>query len=240
VAGRRRRSRRQHHLAPLTPRPSGEAHPRARPGISACGDLISLGTGAGGVWRSRAGTTSCTRWLPLALALMTHHRSARERRGVGAAVGLRPVRARTTSSRARRSSPRPSSSRTSAPRTSPGARVRVPLHRISKGEWGPSKSAARAGRRARRLAAALAELNRPESERFPCSGSGKLLPQPTFRAPPPGYNGIPFPFMRRSSSSGRLPTLWHTSPCKTTRTQPTSMGSRTRCWRRGVFIAEPE
>ncbi|KAJ7843027.1 hypothetical protein B0H13DRAFT_2364968, partial [Mycena leptocephala] len=89
------------------------------------------------------------------------------------------------------------------------------------------------------LAAALAELNTPEFEGFPCSGSGKLPPQPTFRAPPPGYNRIPSPFMRRSSSSGRLPTLWHTS--RETRTQPTSMDSRTRCWAEGCGgIAEPE
>ncbi|KAJ7871773.1 hypothetical protein B0H13DRAFT_2059945 [Mycena leptocephala] len=137
-----------------------------------------------------------------------------------------------TSSRARCSSSRPRSSRTSAPRTSPGVRVRAPPHRISKREL-ETKQDRRARRKARKkmrhLAAALAEPSTPEFEGFPCSGSGKLPPQPTFRAPPSG----------RSSSSGRLPTLWHTSPRKTTRTQPTSMGSRTRCWRRGVMCRSP-
>ena len=89
-------------------------------------------------------------------------------------------------------------------------RVRAPPHRISKGEL-ETEQDRRARRKARKkmrhLAAALAELNTPEFERFPCSGSGKLLPQPTFRAPPQGYNGIPSPFMRRSSNSGRLPML---------------------------------
>ncbi|KAF7348843.1 hypothetical protein MVEN_01404300 [Mycena venus] len=51
----------------------------------------------------------------------------------------------------------------------------------------------------RRLAAALAEPHAPEFEWFPGSGSGDLPQQLTFRAPPPGYNGIPSPFMRTPS-----------------------------------------
>jgi hypothetical protein len=191
VAGRLRRSQRQRHLAPLAPRPPGEARPRTCPGISACGDSICLATGAGRAWRSRAGTTPCTRRLPLALALMTHHRRSRSGTAPGCEHG-RPF------SRAWCSSPRPRSSRTSASRTSPGVRVRASPHRISKGEL-ETKQDRRARRKTRKkmrhLAAALAEPNTPEFEGFPCSGSGKLPPQPTFRASPSGYNGIPSPFM---------------------------------------------
>ncbi|KAJ7822584.1 hypothetical protein B0H13DRAFT_2376591 [Mycena leptocephala] len=79
-----------------------------------------------------------------------------------------------------------------------GARARAPPYRISKGQL-ETEQDRRARRKARKkmrhLAAALAEPNTPEFEGFPCSGSGKLPPQPTFRASPSGYNGIPSPFM---------------------------------------------
>ncbi|KAJ7919796.1 hypothetical protein B0H13DRAFT_229423 [Mycena leptocephala] len=115
--------------------------------------------------------------------------------GVGAAVGLRPgVSADDLFARAVLES----ASRTSAPRTLPGVRVRAPPHRISKEEL-ETEQDRRARRKARKkmrhLAAALAEPNTPEFEGFPCSRSGKLPPQPTFRAPPSGYDGIPSLFM---------------------------------------------
>ncbi|KAF7348836.1 hypothetical protein MVEN_01403600 [Mycena venus] len=57
----------------------------------------------------------------------------------------------------------------------------------------------------RRLAVALAEPHPPEFEGFPGSGPGELPPQLTFRAPPPGYNGIPSPFMRTPSPTHEVP-----------------------------------
>ncbi|KAJ7855341.1 hypothetical protein B0H13DRAFT_2673196 [Mycena leptocephala] len=190
--------RHQRHLAPLAPRPPGEARPRARPGISACEDLICLGTGAGGAWRSRAGTTSCTRPLPLALALVTHHRSARQRRRVGAAVGLRPG-ASTDDLLARAvlesapTQPKDVSATDVARRARSGSTA---SHLEGELETEQDRRTRRKARKKmRHPAAALAEPNTPEFEGFPCSGSGKLPPQPTFRAPPSGYNGIPSPFM---------------------------------------------
>jgi hypothetical protein len=119
-----------------------EARPRARPDISACGDLISLGTGAGGAWRSRAGTTSCTRRLPLALA----QRSGKKRRGSrsGTAPG-----ASTDDLLARAAlEPAPTQLKdVSATDVARRARSGSAASHLE-GEWRPSKSAARTGENA--------------------------------------------------------------------------------------------
>ncbi|KAJ7883322.1 hypothetical protein B0H13DRAFT_2538199 [Mycena leptocephala] len=189
--------RRQRHLAPLAPRPPGRRAPSTPRHISLWGFNL-FGNRRGRSVALEGGTTSCTRRLPLALSLMTHHRSARQRSGVGAAVGLRPGTS-TDDLLARAMLESASTQLKDISATDVARRARsgsTASHLEGELEIEQDRRARRKARKKmRHLAAALAEPNTPEFEGFPCSGSGKLPPQPTFHAPSSGYNGIPSPFM---------------------------------------------
>ncbi|KAJ7800991.1 hypothetical protein B0H13DRAFT_674566 [Mycena leptocephala] len=183
--------------------PPGRRAPAHAPAYSLWGFNL-LGNGRGRGVALEGGETSCTRRLPLALALMTHHEALGKKRH-GSRSGTAPG-ASTDDLLARRRSSRAHAAQGFSTTDVSGARIRAPPHRISKGS-GDRARAPRRRKAARRLAAALAELNTPEFERFPCSGSGKLPPQPTFRAPP--YNGIPSPSMNGAAAVPPADALAH-------------------------------